>query len=148
MEVWRETAIHSSRETPMFLRGSQEGGKSDFVVKVKWQRYLEASVQSIRDLEVEPAADQATLLCCPRLPAGFVRTHLSPQSHYLCLLPLGTQWLGTAEPSQGLAAKTCFTQAHSGRRKSKSFRGVCFYFHPSSCLFLAEIYAALALAED
>lgn len=74
MEVWRETAIHRSRETPMFLRGFQEGGKSDFVVKVKWQRYLEASVQSIRDLEVEPAADQATLLCCPRLPAGFVPT--------------------------------------------------------------------------
>lgn len=48
----------------MFLRGFQEGGKLDFVVKVKWQKYLEASVQSIRDLELEPATDQATVLCC------------------------------------------------------------------------------------
>lgn len=63
-EVWRKTAIHYSRKTPMFLRGFQEDGKLDFVVKVKWQKYLEASVQSIRDLELEPATDQATVLCC------------------------------------------------------------------------------------
>lgn len=155
VEVWRETVIHSIRETPMFLRGFQEGGKSDFVMKVKWQRYLEASVQSIRDLELEPATDQATLLCCPRLPAGFLWQqpypicHPSPTPCACCpWAATSTQQLVTAGPSQGLAAKTCFSQAHSGRRKSKSFRDVYFYFHPSSCLFLAKVYAALAGAED
>lgn len=70
VEVWRGTATHYSKETLMFSREFQEGGKSDFVVKVKWQRYLETSVQSIRDLEAD--SDQATPLCCPRLPPGFL----------------------------------------------------------------------------
>lgn len=154
-EVWRETPTHDSRETPMFFRRFQEGGKSDFVVKVKWQRYLGTSGQSIRDLEL--GTDQATLLCCPRLPPGFLWQQPYPIRHpcpTACAAAPGQPPAHSGCSQQGpvrhwgLAAKACFTQPHSGRRKSKSFRDVYFYFHPSSCLFLAKVYAALALAED
>lgn len=160
VEVWGETVIHYSRKTPMFLRGFQEGGKSDFGVKVKWQRYLETSVQSTRDVELEPAIARAAVPCCPRLPPGSLWQQPYPIEHpsatacACCPAASGLPLAHSGWPQQGpvrhwgLAAKACFTQAHSGRRKSKSFRDVYFYFHPSSCLFLAKVYAALALAED
>lgn len=151
MEVWRETATHYSRETPMFSRGFQEGGKSDFLMKVKWQRYLETSVQSIRDLGLEPATDQGTLPCCPRLPPGFLWHQPHPIHHPGPTACPRAAHSGCSQQRPvrhcGLAAKACFTHSHSGRRKSKSFRDVYFYFQPSSCLFLAKVNAALALAE-
>lgn len=119
VEVWRETATHYSRKTPMFLRGFQEGGKSDFVMKVKWQRYLETSAQSIRDLELEPAAEQGTVLCCPRPPPGFLWQHPYPIPSITLVpspvpaAPGSTQRLLTAVPGQALGT-CCQSLFHTG----------------------------------
>lgn len=77
-----------------------------------------------------PIPSITPVLACAWCPRAATSTQQGPVRHW------------------GLAAKASFTHAHSARRKSKSFRDVYFYFHPSSCLFLAKVYAALALAED
>ena len=129
-----ETAIHYSRETPVFSRGFQEGGKSDFGMKVKQQRYLKSSLQSTEHLELEPAIDRATLPRCPCLPprlppaaAALPFGHPSPAGCARCPTTSGQpparrgrSQRGPVRQSQwGLAAEARFTQAHAGGRKPK-----------------------------
>lgn len=64
----------------MFSGGFQEDGKSDFGMKVNELRYPETSLQSTKNLELEPAIDCSALPGCLPLPPGFLRQQLLSHS--------------------------------------------------------------------
>lgn len=159
------TAIHYSRDTPVFSRGFQEGRKSDFGMKVKQQRYLKTWLQSTENPESGPAIDHAALPVLPtpasRLPLAAVALpfwHPSPTSCAHCpaasAQPLPHRGWSQQHPVRQnqweLAAEAWFTQAYAHRRKPKMPRDAFFCRTNScpSCLFLAKIFPTVTSAAD